>query len=1446
MKQATLRKTLSLLLVLAMVFSLFPVALAAEELTEQPEALPVAAVEETAETLETAAPTETSEEEESSEALESPETLETDESPENPELPEDGEAAETHETLEPTEAADPAESGEEAEAEPEEEAALERVLVLFVSGQELTLSLSRDGETIAPVPTEETAEAAPEEDPAETEAAPEEAAEQPAFSAAYLLEPGVYAYTAAAEGYVELSGSLEVTETTAWGETVELTLEKLALPYGFAGMPEGYEFTEEELAAKRALGELGFPGILENMKPGEDYAEGVLLFKAGSQEYAELVAAAYSAELVSFNGHFGKLVLSTATVAEAMTAAADLALPLPAVEPNYKVFAGPVSRGFVSNDRRASAASEVPTRMTWADWVQAVGINDPLIANPEGYNWTEGWTDYQWMHDMVNSYAAWGVTTGSSNIVVAVIDSGVDGGHEDLQGALVGGYDFVDDDSDPSDGNGHGTHCAGIIGARMNNGAGGVGIAPNVSIMPVRVLDNQGYGEDDAIINGIYYAVDNGADIISMSLGGVWYSSMENDAVQYAIRNGVTLIAAMGNDGTRIMSYPAAYPNVISVGACDRDGKAASFSTTGSWMSVFAPGVGILSSVPGSGYEAWNGTSMATPVVAGVAALYESAYGNPGPAVMQKVLTSATTGGVIDAAKLFSGDKPAPTYWVLDLDPESVDGELQITERGKTSTNRGVIIPYPGETTIPVTKENALRADDSRVFVYTTDGKTPAVLNGQVRQGQVIHAGEAISLLDYTAGQTVTLKLMEVTGMGVNGKVTTAKIKILPATQDDVKNNIVVNLIAPQSLVAGKSAALIAELSSSVERFDYDPETDETTSEILPYDAFDHTVVWSIVERQPSSLGAAINASNGTLTTKAGQTGTVVVRAASKLNPEKYAEATIELIPAATVESVAFQEPSVTVYTEGNYNLLSLLQVLGTDGTEIPAEELAIKWTSSNKKAATVSAEGEIHTLAAGSTTITALLLDGSGKKATLKLTVLQGVTSIDVTGQEIVAPGTSATFKAALLPKNASVKTVTWTLENAPEGVTIDPKKGTVKVAANVPSWTEFTVTAHSNDAYGASASVPVKVMPRATGVDVQWAGSAVDWKYNKNDQLTEITLFSAKRAVTGEEEFQPENEVDFLGYRLYKNADGEELWDDTGILWSSSTPAVATVDENGHVTALKGGTATITAKANDGSGKSWRVKVKVLVPASSITVISKAPGDSGVVAFGKSVKNVAILGNAYGKPSVSKVKWDWSLGQWQSDGESDYMTWTQMPDLEAVLRTKKLVTVNASGTLTVKAGAASYLDDSYTIEVRAETTDGTWLSNSRDYTPVTPIKTIKIMDFAFDESTGSITHLFAPPKTVVMTRNGSYNDYNSFYILAMDADGNEAYTGTTYGTYVVSTSNPAVAAGSFYWMKDEATQEYVPMLDIIASTKAGSAKITVMTTDGTGKKATINVKVK
>ena len=145
----------------------------------------------------------------------------------------------------------------------------------------------------------------------------------------------------------------------------------------------------------------------------------------------------------------------------------------------------------------------------------------------------------------------------------------------------------------------------------------------------------------------------------------------------------------------------------------------------------------------------------------------------------------------------------------------------------------------------------------------------------------------------------------------------------------------------------------------------------------------------------------------------------------------------------------------------------------------------------------------------------------------------------------------------------------------------------------------------------------------------------------------------------------------------------------------------------------------------------------------------------------------------------------------------------------------------------------------------MRAETTDGTWLSNYRDYTPVTPIKTLKIMDYSVDSS-GSITSLFAPPKTVIMTRNGSYYDYYTFYILGMDAGGNEAYTRSDYGTYVVSTSNPAVAAGSFYWVKDEATQEWVPMLDIIASTKTGSAKITVMTTDGTGKKATINVKVR
>ena len=221
-----------------------------------------------------------------------------------------------------------------------------------------------------------------------------------------------------------------------------------------------------------------------------------------------------------------------------------------------------------------------------------------------------------------------GVAVVGGPIKVAVIDTGVNCGHIDLGvpcGGANAGYDFVNDDADPSDDHGHGTHVAGTIGGRRN-GFGVVGVAPNVWIVPIKVLSASGSGYYSDIIAGIDYATLNGVKVTNNSYGGSLGSATMEAALRVAAANGVVTVAAAGNSGTQSgtgdnVGYPAKYTSTIAVAATDSIDARASFSSTGPRVEVAAPGVSIRSTVMSGGYAAWNGTSMATPHVAGLAAL---------------------------------------------------------------------------------------------------------------------------------------------------------------------------------------------------------------------------------------------------------------------------------------------------------------------------------------------------------------------------------------------------------------------------------------------------------------------------------------------------------------------------------------------------------------------------------------------------------------------------------------------------------------------------------------------------------------------------------------------------------------------------------------------------------------------------------------------------------
>jgi len=247
--------------------------------------------------------------------------------------------------------------------------------------------------------------------------------------------------------------------------------------------------------------------------------------------------------------------------------------------------------------------------------------------------------------------SAWRQTTGAA-VTVAIVDSGIDLGHPDLAPNLwtnpgeipgngvdddgngyvddVHGYDFVENDGTPQDANGHGTHVAGIVGARGGNGVGGAGVAWNVRLMAVRVLDAGARGTTTDVARGIRYAVDNGARIVNLSLAGPASTPDLEAAVQYAQARGVLIVVAAGNDGADLAAaptFPAAYgePNVIGVAATTRAGGLSSVSDYGPGADVAAPGEEILSTALGGGYEWRTGTSMAAPEVSGALVLLAAA-----------------------------------------------------------------------------------------------------------------------------------------------------------------------------------------------------------------------------------------------------------------------------------------------------------------------------------------------------------------------------------------------------------------------------------------------------------------------------------------------------------------------------------------------------------------------------------------------------------------------------------------------------------------------------------------------------------------------------------------------------------------------------------------------------------------------------------------------------
>jgi serine protease len=360
------------------------------------------------------------------------------------------------------------------------------------------------------------------------------------------------------------------------------------------------------------------------------------------------------------------------------------------------------------------------------DYVRSVGFNpdDPYYSSASNYQWNMKNPPGSGGIDMPN---AWDLETGSTSIVVAILDTGVayrtGGGYTqapDLAGtSFVQGYDFINNDPYADDDHGHGTHVCGTVAQTTNNALGCAGVAFGTRVMPVKVLNSDGIGNDSELINGIAFAADHGAEVINMSLGGPDHSAALQDACNYAALKDVVICAAAGNADIEAVEYPAAYPACVAVGATNKAKARASYSNFGAELDVVAPGGDSTSQIyqqtfkregqPSSGfaYKGKTGTSMATPHVSGLAALVRAHQATWTAAETRAAIASSCYDlgaagwdaqfgwGLIDATAALNSARPAlTTPDVVSISPAfGAEGStVDVAVRGSGFTSKAKVI----------------------------------------------------------------------------------------------------------------------------------------------------------------------------------------------------------------------------------------------------------------------------------------------------------------------------------------------------------------------------------------------------------------------------------------------------------------------------------------------------------------------------------------------------------------------------------------------------------------------------------------------------------------------------------------------------------------------------------------------------------------------------------
>ena len=830
------------------------------------------------------------------------------------------------------------------------------------------------------------------------------------------------------------------------------------LPYGLTGMSADHVLTGQDAEYKRKLTDNNVIKDLSKLTPDKDYKDREVIFSAEDEEEAYAVARAYNAEVKSISPHLIvtlilpesgeeafrnyyenteklatisskwsdelEIALKEAdtdhegyealSVYQAVKAGADPGNTLPPVEPNYIIRLDPreMQGGFseTGNEEAKSFDSTLPTQTGLSWWAQNLKDPDPFLIDPQlKYESAPQkkvpsivTAKYQYFHDMLGTYKAWGTTTGNSDVCVAVIDTGVMASHEELNGRVVRKFDA----HEGMDLNMHGTAVAGLIGAAMNNAKGGAGIAPGVTIYDYRVLDSDGSGNTSDIIEAVYQAVDDGAWVINMSLGSYVFSNEEEEACRYAHEKNTAVITAMGNDASNIKIYPAFYDSVFAVASVNESGMKSYHSNYGPWCDIAAPGMNIFTASNQEGpygyYSFGAGTSFAAPIVSGTAALYMSRFGRV-PVdecfdVLRKTAVkspSADTGaGIVNAAALFEADTEEPV--------------IEVSE-DKTSA---VI-------------SSGLYSFDRDVLLYTLDGSDPAILNGEILNGKEIKEGEAIDISGFKDG--VLIKAARVNGYGVLSR--TAEVKV--GNPSEAICPLSIKVTGPKGIQPGKEGQYKACV------YPDDSQYDSLTLSLK--DAPAEVVLKDGIVSVPKEV------TGGSFTVMASLTYTDASKTERTL--ESSINVTVASEP-ASLRITGVNDPKVSVTCEGDEVKSILLYTENTkglpDSVKVIAETgngIGPVWKTEDSSKAIVDEDGNLTALSGGSTTVTCTADDGSGLTKSFTLNIYVPASGLDIVTPndeiQIVAAGSGIDLTAAIGSAygKPTVSKVSWEIESLRSG---------------------------------------------------------------------------------------------------------------------------------------------------------------------------------------------------------------------------------------------------------------------------------------------------------------------------------------------------------------------------------------------------------------------------